>query len=77
MNGQRRGKCTKEREKRGRERAGRALGRDSKSLSVSWETAGRPQSPHWVCVGDDVSVKYKSEDRYENIADLGACTQYV
>lgn len=32
---------------------------------------GRPQSLHWVCVGDDVSVKYKSADRYENKSHRG------
>ena len=46
------------------ERAGPWM--ETQRASVSWETEGRPQSPHWVCVGDDVSVKYKSEDRYEN-----------
>lgn len=26
----------------------------------------QPQNVHWVCIGDDVSVNYKSADRYEN-----------
>lgn len=33
---------------------------------------GTTFSPHWVCEGDDVSVKYKSVERYENKSD-GTC----